>query len=119
MRREPAIEEERAWIADAIQACTLVGRFLEGKRRSDLDDDLLVQSAVIRQIEVIGEACSRIGDGTRARHDEVPWRDIVGMRNRLIHGYVAVDLDLVWRTAREEVPVLQLMLEAVLERLGG
>ena len=119
MRREPSREEERAWLADAIRACGLVSRFLQGKSRRDLDDDLLVQSAVIRQIEVIGEACSRIGRATRSHHPAVPWRDVVGMRNRLIHGYAAVYLELVWNTAQREVPALQEMLEEVLGRLEG
>ncbi|MFH1466797.1 MAG: DUF86 domain-containing protein [Pseudomonadota bacterium] len=106
-------------MADAVDACRLVSQFLEGKERADLDRDLLVQSAVIRQIEVIGEACSRVGTCTRDRHPEIPWRDIVGMRHRLIHGYAAIDLDLVWKTAREEVPALEAMLVALLGRLGG
>ena len=111
MRREPTLEEQRAFIRDAIMACRQVSIFVEGRVREDLSSDILLQSAVIRQIEVLGEACSRAGSALRAMPPRLPWRGIVDMRNRLIHGYFAVDLDVVWWTAVKEIPALLPLLE--------
>jgi uncharacterized protein with HEPN domain len=62
--------------------------------------------ALVRAIEVIGEAASRVSDDARQTAPEVPWRQIAGMRNRLIHGFFDVDVEIVWRTATEDVPTL-------------
>lgn len=86
-----------------------------GRRREDLDNDDMLQLALTRAVEVIGEAASRVSDAARNRHTEIPWRDIVGMRNRLIHGYDAVDLDLLWDTVTVDLPPLIEALEGILE----
>jgi uncharacterized protein with HEPN domain len=77
-----------------------------GRRREDLDRDDTLQLALTRAVEVIGEAAWRVSESARNRHAEIPWRDIVGMRNRLIHGYDAVDLNLLWtcRHGRQTFP---------------
>jgi uncharacterized protein with HEPN domain len=65
-----------------------------------------VVSACCYQIALIGEAVKRLSPEMRARHPDVPWRDIAGMRDRLIHGYDSIDVDELWKTATEDVPVL-------------
>jgi uncharacterized protein with HEPN domain len=67
--------------------------FSAGKSRASLDFDLMFQFAVIRAIEIIGEAAARLSEVTRASDPQVPWPDIIGMRDRLVHGYFDVDLD--------------------------
>lgn len=89
-----------------IEAAEALAGFVAGRARSDLDTDLMLLFAVVRAIEVVGEAASRVSERTRERAPTLPWRAIVGMRNRVIHGYFAVDKDVVWRTATEEVPAL-------------
>lgn len=71
----------------------------------------LIQSAVIRQIEVIGEAASLISTEFCVDHPEIPWRKMVDMRNRLIHGYSRVRLDLVWQAVRDDIPSLIALIE--------
>jgi uncharacterized protein with HEPN domain len=85
-----------------------------GRRREDLDRDDTLQLALTRAVEVIGEAAWRVSETTRNRHAEIPWRDIVGMRNRLIHGYDAVDLNLLWDTLVVDLPPLIEALERIL-----
>lgn len=66
----------------------------------------LHQSAVIRKLEVVGEAARRVSQSFRAAHSEIPWREMTGLRHRLIHGYGDVRLDIVWRVATEKLPHL-------------
>ncbi|OKY77557.1 MAG: HEPN domain containing protein [Candidatus Methanohalarchaeum thermophilum] len=67
----------------------------------------LVQDAVIRQLEIIGEASKKLSDDFRSKDEEIEWRDIAGMRDKLIHGYFGVDLEIVWETINNELPKLK------------
>jgi uncharacterized protein with HEPN domain len=80
--------------------------YVRGINRSDLDRDNRLLSACCYQVAVIGEAAKRLSSTTRGKHPEVPWKDIAGMRDRLIHGYDSVDNDELWKTVTEDVPVL-------------
>jgi uncharacterized protein with HEPN domain len=70
----------------------------------DFSEDLKTQDAVIRNLEIIGEAAKNLSDAVRARHALIPWRNIAGMRDRLIHHYFGVSLDVVWQVASVELP---------------
>jgi uncharacterized protein with HEPN domain len=70
--------------------------------------------ALVRAIEIIGEAASRVGEETREAHPDLPWQDMTGMRNRIIHAYFDVDLDRVWDTVTEDLPPLMVRLRAIL-----
>ena len=83
--------------------------------RADLDTDRMLNLALVRLVEVIGEAASRVPEAVRARYPDVPWRQTVGMRNRLIHAYDAVNFDILWAIIREDLPPLTEQLEAILE----
>lgn len=80
--------------------------FAAGKRRDDLDADRMLALALVKSIEIVGEAGARISEEGRNELPNVPWREIVAMRNRLIHAYFDVDLDVVWRTVEEDLPSL-------------
>ena len=82
------------------------------RQRSDLDSDDVFAAAMERFIEVIGEAASRVSAPTRERLSVVPWHEIVGMRNRLIHGYAPVDHDVVWAVVTLDLPTLVAALDA-------
>ncbi len=79
---------------------------LEGRSREALDTDAVLVGALERFVEVIGEAASRLSENTRETAPEVPWREIIAMRNRLIHGYFAVDLDILWTVVNDDLPEL-------------
>jgi len=89
---------------------------VHGRKREDLDSDDILQLALTRLIEIVGEAAGRVSRPTMERHPEIPWRDIVSMRNRLIHGYDTVDHDLLWDTATVDLPLLMRNLERILDK---
>lgn len=97
----------------ARQACEMAS----GRKRSDLESDRMLQLALTRLVEIVGEATSRVSISTREKYREIPWLDIVGMRNRLIHGYDVVDLDLLWDTVETDLPSLIAQLEAIFKEL--
>ena len=86
----------------------------EGKSRRDLDIDRQLSLALVRLLEIVGEAAGRIGRDEQAAHPQIPWAQIVGLRNRLIHGYDSVDLDIVWQVIRRDLPPLIGALERIL-----
>jgi len=87
----------------------------EDGTRADLDSNRMLELALVRLIEIVGEAAARVSEAGKARIPLIPWRQVVSMRNRLIHGYDAVDRDVLWDTLREDLPPLIEELRAVLE----
>ena len=85
------------------------------RSREDLDRDRMFSLALIKLVEIVGEAAARVSLETQAAHKDIPWRQIVGTRNRLIHGYDAVDFDILWRIVSDELPGLLGALQEVLE----
>jgi uncharacterized protein with HEPN domain len=83
--------------------------------RDAFETDEVLRRAFVRSLEVIGEATKKLPMGFRSDHPEVEWRQIAGMRDRLIHGYFGVDYDLVWEVVKEKVPELQRKVRQLLE----
>jgi len=84
---------------------------VEGRSREVLDTDAVLVGALERFVEVIGEAASRLSETTREMTPEIPWHEIIAMRNQLVHGYFAVDLDILWTVVRDDLPDLITNLE--------
>ncbi len=108
--------DDRVRLQHMVEAAGSIATFISGRTRTDLDTDRMLLFAVVRAIEILGEAASRISDETRESAVDVPWRAIVGMRNRIVHAYFDIDADIVWRTAVEEVPGLLPRLCELLEQ---
>jgi uncharacterized protein with HEPN domain len=87
-----------------IDAAESAIQFMAGRSRADLDTDRMLLFAVVRAIEVVGEAASKLSEEFRAAHPSIPWRAIIGMRNRLIHAYFDIDTETVWETTKQELP---------------
>lgn len=86
-------ERDAGYLYDMLREARKIGRFVHGRHRSDLDADEIFQYALVRAVTVLGEAAGQVSDEVRERHPEVPWRDITGMRHRLVHDYRDVDAD--------------------------
>jgi uncharacterized protein with HEPN domain len=80
--------------------------------------DEKTQDAVIRNLEIIGEAATKLSPELKAKYDEIPWGDIAGMRNRLIHGYFEVNLDIVWSTVEKVLPEFEAQIKALRRELA-
>ena len=85
--------------------------FARGRTRGDLDADRQLVLSLVKDIEIVGEAATRVSEPARRRLPEMPWERIVGMRNRLVHAYFDVNLDIVWKTISEDLPELIVLLE--------
>lgn len=86
----------------------------QGKTRADLDNDRLLELALVRLLEIVGEAANRVPKEECALYPEIPWPQIVSLRNRLIHGYDAVDKDILWQIIVHDLPPLIAALETIL-----
>lgn len=99
-------------MVDAIRSTI---RFTQGRERADLDNDEMLAFALVRAIEIVGEAATKISSETREQYPEVPWAAIIGMRHRLIHAYFDINHDILWTTATEAAPgLLPLLLDLLL-----
>ena len=95
----------------AQEAVAMVG----GKARADLHRDRVLELALVRLVEIIGEAAARVSPEAQDRYSGIPWKEVVGMRNRLVHGYDSVDLDVLWDTLKDDLPPLIAELEQILQ----
>ncbi len=89
--------------------------FAKGKNRSDLNDDRKLTLALVKCIEIIGEAATKVTPETRGKCPGIPWEEIITMRHRLIHGYFDIDLDRVWDTMTDDLPPLVKQLSFILK----
>ena len=89
-----------------IEAAELALSFVTGRERADLDSDAMLRLALTRAVEVVGEAAGQVSEAGRAELPAVPWAQIVGMRNRLVHAYFDINRDILWDTVQLALPKL-------------
>ena len=99
-------EDDLTRLRHMLDAANDAIRFAADRQRSDLDTDRMLLLALLKCIEIVGEAASRMSDEPHASLPELPWPDIIGMRHRLIHAYYDVDHDRVWDTVQQDLPGL-------------
>jgi uncharacterized protein with HEPN domain len=92
--------------------------FSADKTRLDLDTDRMLCLSLVHLLEIIGEAAVSVSSEFREKYPQIPWSGIAGMRNRLIHGYYDINLDIVWKTVKEDIPSLNAELEKIVEHEG-
>lgn len=80
--------------------------FARGRGRKDLDSDRQLVMALVKCVEIVGEAAGQVSADTQAEIAELPWRDMIDMRHRLVHGYYDINLDILWSTLRQDLPPL-------------
>ena len=105
------MKDDLFYIENILQSIIRIQLYISSKDYETFVGDFIVQDAVVRQLEIIGEATKRITKDFRNNNPEIPWADMAGMRDVLIHDYIDVDLDIVWKTASESIPKLKALLE--------
>jgi uncharacterized protein with HEPN domain len=111
MRRDDLIR-----IRHMLESAREAISFIKGRRRTDLDKDRMLVLSLIKSIEIMGEAASKVTKESRDSHPEIPWLNIIGMRNRLIHVYFDIDLDRVWDTITDDLPPVIAVLERIVQK---
>jgi len=109
-RRDPQVplRQMLEYAQEAVDLC-------RGKERSNLDKDRLLELALVRLLEIIGEAANRVSPTEQAARPQIPWTQFVGLRNLLIHGYDAVGLDIVWQIIQQDLPSLIATLQEIID----
>ena len=110
-------ERNAAYLWDMLEAARCVRDFVAGKTFNDYSGDVLMRSAVERQVEILGEAANRVSPDFQAEHPDVPWRQIIGQRNVLAHEYRDVAAKLMWAVATERIAELIMLLEPLIPEL--
>ncbi|HEX2984309.1 MAG TPA: DUF86 domain-containing protein [Ignavibacteriales bacterium] len=102
------------FIEDMLESIRKGIFFISGMTFSDFINDDKTQYALIRAIEVIGEASAKISDDIKSHYPEIPWKEMSGMRNKLVHDYFGVNSEVVWKTAVEDLPKLERQVEQII-----
>jgi uncharacterized protein with HEPN domain len=92
--------------------------FMLGQKREDLENNRQLLLAVVKDIEIIGEAASKLSQDCRDFAPNLPWKDIIGMRNRLVHAYFEIDIDVVWTVVKSDLPALLPELKQLIDTVG-
>ncbi|MCK6462559.1 MAG: DUF86 domain-containing protein [Candidatus Pacebacteria bacterium] len=109
MKKDPEI-----FLKHIIESAEIIENNIKGITKEKFSKSIIIQDAIIRRIEIIGEAAKNIPADFKKKHKSIEWREIVGMRDKLIHDYFGVNIETVWKTAKEDVPVLKKQIEALL-----
>ncbi len=104
---------DRVRLRHMVEAAEAAQRFVEGRNRPDLDSDQMFRFALVRAVEIVGEAAGKVSAETRIETPGIPWNTVIGMRNRLVHVYFEINLDILWTTATQALPPLLAYLKSL------
>ena len=110
--------DDNVYLQHMRDASVRIDYYLNGIDKPQFDANARLQDGVIRQMEIVGEAAKRVSNDTRKKYPEIPRQDIAGMRDKLVHDYFGFDMNTVWLTAKEDIPVLRGQIERILGDMG-
>lgn len=113
MPREKAKPDDPTRLKHIIDAAKESLSFIEGKTKKDVEKNRQLALSLVKEIEIIGEAASQISESFKSAHPDLPWNLMIATRNRLIHGYFDIDLDVVWSAVTSDLPPLLKQLEKI------
>jgi len=109
------MRNHQIYLKDILSAINSIEKFVEGMSFEDLKNDDKTSSAVIRKLEIIGEATKNIPKDIQNKNPQIPWKEMAGMRDKLIHFYFGVDHNLVWNTIKKRIPKIKPFIENILK----
>jgi len=112
------MKKDKAYLQRILEAISDAEKFIENVSQEEFYKNKEKQYAVLRALEIIGEATKNLSIGLKARYPQIPWRDIAGMRNKLIHEYFGVKLELVWETVEDRLPKLKKQISEILTEIN-
>lgn len=107
------MKDDIAFIEHILLCIDKIQEYTKNLTAQDFNNSELIQDAVIRNIEIIGEATKKISKDLKSQYLEIPWKEMSGMRDKLIHDYFGVDVDVVWKTVNEDIPFLKSLIEKI------
>jgi len=109
------MKDDFAYIDHILISIKKIKAFTKDFSKSDFDTNEMVQDAVIRNIEIIGEATKKISEELKSKYKEIPWKEMSGMRDKLIHDYMGIDCDVVWKTITDDIPLIESLIKKIEE----
>ena len=107
------IRDDQLYIDHILDCIRKIDEFSSGLSLKEFRTNEMVQDAIIRNIEIIGEASKKISFDTKDSNQNIPWKEIAGMRDKLIHDYLGVDINVVWKTIKEDIPILRILIGGI------
>lgn len=111
------MRDDRQRLLDIIEAIERIEKYVP-RGRQTFEKDELIQTWILRHLQIIGEAARNLSDKLRNEHPEVPWSQAIGMRNVLVHNYFQMDFGMVWSAVTRDLPEFKRKIEAILQKLG-
>jgi uncharacterized protein with HEPN domain len=107
------MRDDFSYLEHILLSITKIKEYSKDLSKTDFDSNELVQDAIIRNIEIIGEATKKISKELKSKYKEIPWREMSGMRDKLIHDYMGIDVDVVWKTLTDDIPLIENLINKI------
>jgi uncharacterized protein with HEPN domain len=108
------LRDDQAWLLDILEALSKIEKYAAKGERAFCEEEL-IQVWIIYYIQIAGEAANQLSDSIKSHHPDIPWKGIIGMRNVLVHQYFGLDLDEIWDTVTDDLPLLNVKIQELLD----
>ena len=108
------MSRDNVYLLDILESARAAVGYMRGKTWDEFSEDHLLQDAVVRRLEIVGEASGRVSEETQMKHSHLPWMAMKGTRNKIIHEYDSIELDIIWNIVQDDLPALIDELEKII-----